>query len=95
MMSKVASLFKAMVQKSTLKNLMLSSLLDICRVYLQSKLLKYLLCRFIPFMHSLQSNYFDRTLFYILGEMLNFVVYSINNLDNFLPHERSSASNIF
>lgn len=42
--------------------------------------------RFIPYIHSLHHNYFDSTLFYILGEILNYLVKEINNLQNmYLP----------
>jgi phosphatidylinositol 4-kinase len=83
LIKQVASLKSALVKRESVKNTILSSLLDVCRVYLQPKLLKYLLWRFIPYMHSLQSSYFDSTLFYLLGELLNYVVAQINDCGNF------------
>ncbi len=75
---------------------MFSSLLEICKIFLQPRLLKYLLFRFIPHMHSLQQGYFDSTLFYLLGEMLNYVVEKINILGNLtLSHNNSAADNVF
>lgn len=34
-------------------------------------------------MHSLSASYFDSTLFYTLGELLSYIVDSINNQGNF------------
>lgn len=79
MKTRVASFRTVMVKKPQLKNIILSQLLDISRVYLSPSLLKYLLYRFIPFMHSLSASYFDSTLFYTLGELLSYIVDSINN----------------
>jgi len=35
--------------------------------------------RFIPFLHSLENNFFDTTIFYQLGEILNYLIDKINN----------------
>ncbi len=47
-------------------------------------------------MHSLvKETYFDSRLFYLLGEMLKFLVSKINQIGNMILEERTSASNIF
>ncbi|KAL4463226.1 hypothetical protein ABPG74_007227 [Tetrahymena malaccensis] len=95
MKTMVASFRTVMMKKPQLKNIILSQLLDISRIYLSPTLLKYLLYRFIPFMHSLQSSYFDSTLFYTLGELLSYIVHQINNQGNLYIEERESNDDIF
>ena len=95
MIELVASLKGVLGRKTSIKNVVVSALLDICKIFLQPKLLRYLLFRFIPFMHSLKNSYFDSTLFYILGETLNYILLQINNLDNLRFEERVSSSDLF
>ncbi|KRX05034.1 Protein kinase-like domain [Pseudocohnilembus persalinus] len=92
---KVASLNVFISHSSIPKNVVLSKLLDICRVYYQPRLLDYILSRFIPYIHSLHHNYFDSTLFYILGEILNYVVSQINNFGGFYLPKYVNDTNIF
>ena len=65
-----------------MKNHILSKLLEICKKYEEPELLKSIVWKVIPYLHSLDKNYFDTTLFYILGEILNFLASKINSLGN-------------
>ena len=51
--------------------------------------------RLLPFLHSISANYFDSTFFFMLGEILNYVVYQINNLGNLKYDKKISAQDVF
>ncbi|CAK58855.1 unnamed protein product (macronuclear) [Paramecium tetraurelia] len=78
-----------------IKTQILTKLLDICKFYLQPQLLKYILMRLIPFLHSISQNYFDSTFFFLLGEMLHYIIYQINNLGNLKYDKKISSQDIF
>ena len=95
LLTNVASLRNTILKYEKVKNMILSQLLDISKKFLSPTLLKYLLSRFIPYMHSLQENYFDSTLFYLLGEMLNYIVMEMNIMGNLQVFQRVSSQDIF
>jgi hypothetical protein len=51
--------------------------------------------RLLPFLHSISRNYFDQTFFFLLGDILNYTVYQINNLGNLKYDKKISASDVF